>query len=111
MEKIVGILLAAGSSRRFGSDKLCRLTPEKQPVAVQACHSLLEATDKLVAVIRPGADELAEMLEKTGASILTCQNAEEGMGTSLAYGISVSLDADGWIIALADMPWIKPATD
>jgi molybdenum cofactor cytidylyltransferase len=28
----------------------------------------------------------------------------------LAFGISACPDADGWLIALADMPWIAPAT-
>jgi molybdenum cofactor cytidylyltransferase len=30
------------------------------------------------------------------------------MGASLACGVSESADADGWIVALADMPWIAP---
>ena len=32
------------------------------------------------------------------------------MGASLACGVNASADADGWIVALADMPWIEPAT-
>ena len=36
--------------------------------------------------------------------------ADEGMGTSLAAGINATSSADGWLIALADMPWMQPAT-
>jgi molybdenum cofactor cytidylyltransferase len=30
------------------------------------------------------------------------------MGASLACGVAAALDADGWIVALGDMPWIAP---
>ena len=32
------------------------------------------------------------------------------MGLSLACGVRASADAPGWVIALADMPYILPAT-
>ena len=32
------------------------------------------------------------------------------MGTSLAFGVTAAQDADGWLIALADMPFIRPDT-
>ena len=102
--------MAAGSSRRFGSDKLRQPISEVELVAAQACRHLHEAVGKVIAVIRPGAEELAVTLAKAGASVKTCTRAEEGMGTSLAFGIKETIDADGWIIALADMPWIRPET-
>jgi molybdenum cofactor cytidylyltransferase len=41
---------------------------------------------------------------------VVCKNAADGMGTSLAAGIKATADADGWVIALADMPFIRPET-
>jgi molybdenum cofactor cytidylyltransferase len=32
------------------------------------------------------------------------------MGCSLACAVNATADADGWVVALADMPWIAPAT-
>ncbi|MEJ2575988.1 MAG: NTP transferase domain-containing protein [Gammaproteobacteria bacterium] len=32
--------------------------------------------------------------------------ADAGMGTSLAAGVSATAAAGGWLIALADMPWV-----
>ena len=32
------------------------------------------------------------------------------MGASLACAVAASRDAGGWIVALADMPWLAPAT-
>src|SRR5262249_20604072 len=45
-----------------------------------------------------------------GARIVRCESAIEGMGASLACGVAASADADGWVVALGDMPWIAPAT-
>lgn len=110
MDKIAGILLAAGFSKRFGHDKLCYPMPGNEPVAVQSCRNLIAGTDMVFAVIRPDAGILSELLEKNGASVQICPNAKQGMGASLAYGISIAPEAYGWLIALADMPWIKPIT-
>jgi molybdenum cofactor cytidylyltransferase len=32
------------------------------------------------------------------------------MGATLAWGITHTPQADGWLVALADMPYIRPAT-
>jgi molybdenum cofactor cytidylyltransferase len=32
------------------------------------------------------------------------------MGASLACGAAAAHDADGWVVALADMPWISPTS-
>jgi molybdenum cofactor cytidylyltransferase len=32
------------------------------------------------------------------------------MGASLACGVAASADANGWVVALADMPWIAART-
>jgi molybdenum cofactor cytidylyltransferase len=37
-------------------------------------------------------------------------DAARGMGASLAHGVAQRRGADGWIVALGDMPLIKPAT-
>ena len=41
---------------------------------------------------------------------LVCEKAADGMGESLKTGIAATQGADGWIVALADMPFIRPAT-
>jgi molybdenum cofactor cytidylyltransferase len=110
MGSIVGILLAAGASRRFGADKLTQILPDGDVVAVRACRNLLAGTDKVLAVVRPGSEELTALLQAEGAEVRICADAEQGMGASLVFGIHTCPDATGWLIALADMPWIEPAT-
>jgi molybdenum cofactor cytidylyltransferase len=61
-------------------------------------------------VVRRGDVALAAQLRETGAEVLVCDRAHEGMGVTLASAIRATPDAPGWVIALADMPWIAPAT-
>jgi len=110
MNPIVGILLAAGASRRFGTDKLTRSLPDGDLVAVRACRNLLAGTDRVLAVVRPASGELAALLQAEGAEVRVCAAAEQGMGASLSFGVRACPEAAGWLIALADMPWIEPVT-
>ncbi|MEY3289001.1 MAG: hypothetical protein RLZZ419_1243 [Pseudomonadota bacterium] len=110
MSSIVGILLAAGASRRFGADKLTQILPNGEWVAVQACRNLLAGTDSVIAVVRPDSERLTTLLQAEGAKVIICTDAEQGMSKSLIFGIRSCPDASGWLIGLADMPWIDPAT-
>lgn len=110
MSSIVGILLAAGTSRRFGTDKLTQCLPNGDRVAVRACRNLLAGSDQVLAVIRPGAERLGHLLQAEGANVQICDDADQGMGSSLAFAIRACPATTGYLIALADMPWIMPTT-
>ena len=105
-----GILLAAGAARRFGGDKLLVPLADGTPMGVAACRVLGSSVRRVFAVVRPGDDALAALLAASGAHIVHCPRADEGMGASLACGVAASADAGGWVVALADMPWIAHAT-
>lgn len=107
---IGGLLLAAGSARRFGGDKLLACLPDDTPIAVAAASTLVAVLPRVVAVVRPGADELGAALRECGTQVLVCPRAGEGMGTSLAWGVTATPDWTGWLVALADMPFVKAAT-
>lgn len=115
---IVGILLAAGRGERFGGDKLLARLPVGEPsspgagprVGEVAARNLCAAVERVIAVTRPGDTAVAEMMRAAGCEIVVCDRADEGMGASLACGVAAAADADGWLIALADMPAIEPAT-
>jgi len=115
--RIVGILLAAGLSVRFGGAKLLAPLPAEShgvaagtPLGVAACRHLVAAVTSVVAVVRPRDPVLARQLRGAGARVVECQRASEGMGASLACGVAAAPEAEGWVVALADMPWLAPAT-
>ncbi|HUQ25758.1 MAG TPA: nucleotidyltransferase family protein, partial [Burkholderiales bacterium] len=108
--KIVGLLLAAGSGSRFGSDKLLHLLPHGVPIAVQAARHLGAQVGRTVAVIKPGAGELAARRKEEKCEIVVCDNAAEGMGASLACAVRAAQDADAWLVALGDMPFVRPSS-
>jgi molybdenum cofactor cytidylyltransferase len=115
--RLAGLLLAAGAGARFGGSKLLAPLPHPShgvaagtPVGVAACLHLVAALPRVVAVVRPGDLALETALRGTGAEVIVCAAAHEGMGVTLAAGVAATADADGWVVALADMPWIEPAT-
>jgi len=112
--KVVAILLAAGSATRFGSDKLLHFLPHDVPIAVQAARHLQAVFEEnVIAVVRPDAQELADLLCKEGCKVVVCSNAAEGMGASLACAVrsaNAAGGADAYLVALADMPFIRPST-
>jgi molybdenum cofactor cytidylyltransferase len=109
-----GVLLAAGLGQRFDPSgirsKLLAPLPDGTPIAVAAARRLATATADVVAVVRPGAEKLAFLLNEAGCHVVFAPDAMRGMGASLATGVRASPDAGGWIVALADMPWIAPTT-
>ena len=107
---ICGILLAAGASKRFGSDKLLHPLAGGTTVAAAALANLRTAIPHVIAVVRPDAPLLENRLSEAGATVILCVNADEGMGTSLSTAVTASGDVAGWVIALADMPYIRPET-
>ena len=110
MARIVGLLLAAGQGRRFGADKLRQRLADGTPVAVAAARALKAACADCIAVLRPEQDALAALIEAEGLAVIRSASARDGMGHSVAAGVAASRDADGWLVALADMPRIRVAT-
>lgn len=105
-----GILLAAGFSRRFGANKLLQPLADGVPMALAAARRLRAALPDVLAVVNPHDPELARLLAEDGFLVTVCPRAQEGMGASLAWAVSHAPQASAWIVALADMPFLQPAT-
>ena len=112
---MIGILLAAGFSRRFGlADKLLQRLPDGQIIAIVSAKNLINALPISFAVVRPENKKLARLLKNTGLEVIFCHEHDQEMADSLVTAIQASGNSasakDGFIIALADMPYIQAAT-
>ena len=108
-----GILLAAGYGRRFDTtgrrDKLLEPLADGRPVLWHSATALCAALPGSLAVVRPGSAERVRWLLAAGCEVVECPDAENGMGSALAYAVRASASAGGWVVALADMPWLPAA--
>ena len=102
------LVLAAGQSRRFGSDKLMATMPDGKPLIA---HSLapLKAMAKryqlnFCVVTRISNPALIAYLTEQDIPYTLCPDAHLGMGHSIAHGVLANPLWQGWMIALADMP-------
>lgn len=119
---VAGVLLAAGIGRRYdpSGSRLKLIEPAQGgpqvgvPIAVAALRNLRAAIADVVVVVRAADNavqrQLHELLAAEGAQLVICADADDGMGHSLACGVQARADADGWVIALADMPAVVPET-
>ena len=112
--KVIGVLLAAGRAERFGGAKLLAPLPRGPnaglSVGVTACKHLRSAVADVIAVVRPDDLAAAPALEAAGARIVVADRADDGMGASLAAGVAAAPDDCGYLVVLADMPWVDPNT-
>ncbi|MBN8503426.1 MAG: nucleotidyltransferase family protein [Burkholderiales bacterium] len=108
----VVLLLAAGQGRRFGGagHKLEQPLGDST-VLGRTLSSALASRLRLVVVC---SERLAPLVRGNVAArdmvVLSEQQALEGMGSSIAAGVSAAADASGWLILPGDMPLLKPDT-
>ena len=113
-DDVIAIVLAAGRSKRFGSDK--RLTPfaDGETLLSQTLSAVLPNFSHTYVVLKAEDDPKA-LLSPTylqQVQILRAPHADCGLGSSLADAFQVLQDAHGLAAAifLGDMPWLLPAT-
>ena len=107
--RIGAVVLAAGESRRFGSDK--RFHPlDGVPMLARTLAVYRKALAEVAAVVRPEEPEAAALVEAAGCQVVLAADAAGGQSRSLAAGVAAMAACDGLIIGLGDMPLVAPAT-
>jgi molybdenum cofactor cytidylyltransferase len=100
---IAGVLLAAGRSSRFGSDKLCSRF-KGAPVIAWSVRALTPV-DALFVVTPPDSAPITEALRGVAAHFVTNTDRDAGMSSSIRVGVAaLPPDTEAVIIALGDQP-------
>jgi molybdenum cofactor cytidylyltransferase len=107
---IVGVVLAAGLSRRMGQPKLL-LTLEGKPVLRHAVERMLAGgVDQAVIVVPLEHGDLEAALAGLPVRFAVNPKPEAGQGSSIAVGVSAApAGAEAVLIALGDQPRLPPA--
>jgi molybdenum cofactor cytidylyltransferase len=103
------IVLAAGSSRRFGADKRLALLADGSTLLAHTLTRIPASFTRRILVLGPNDQALAEPF-LTAWQVIFAAQAQRGMGHSLAAALPLTTGWQGAVIALADMPFVLPAT-
>ena len=118
MRPLWAVVLAAGSGRRFGSNKLVA-TLQGRPLVLQTLEHLTVARRSgllagIVTVIAAGDEAVAHAIAQSGTVMVENLTSTSGVGRSLQLGIRrlddppVEPRAEAAVIVLADQPMVRP---
>lgn len=102
------MILAAGESTRFGSDKREFPMADGRTMLETTLAAYQRAFDRVFLVLKPADEAWASRL--TAVRTVYAPDSALGMGHSLAAGIRAGRHLDFLFVALADMPNVRPAT-
>ncbi|MEC0227297.1 nucleotidyltransferase family protein [Paenibacillus alba] len=114
--KIVGVYLAAGSSRRMGTAKQSlEMAKGIQLGSIALLHALHSQLHSVVVVVRKDdqlewlSEEVLAYVESGRCRFVVCAEAELGMAHSLKSGILAAgqTNVEGIMVMLADQPFIE----
>lgn len=110
--RVNAVLLAAGTSSRYGAANKLVERVDGEPVVRRAARALLEApVDRVVAVLGYEADRVAEALAGLDVETVRNDEYEAGQSTSVRAGLRAARPgADALVVALGDMPFVRPAS-
>ena len=101
------LILAAGSSTRFGKQKLRENLPSGNTVLEQTLNRVKLAVPDVKVVT---SIHFYETLQSQSKEFKIFSGASSGMGATLSYGIRLMEEADACLVCLADMPFIQTTT-
>jgi molybdenum cofactor cytidylyltransferase len=111
--RVAGVLLAAGTSSRFGEANKLLSTLDGEPLVWHAARTLLSASvAPVVVVVGHEADRVIDALDGLDVEFVRNDDYVDGQSTSVRAGIGAldDHDTDAAVVALGDMPFVDPET-
>jgi molybdenum cofactor cytidylyltransferase len=110
---VLGVLLAAGRSTRFGAENKLFAEVNGIPLVRHTAQTLLDSrVSRVVAVLGHGMDAVCNVLSGLGVECIENKAYEQGLSTSVRTGVdmAVEMDADAVIFLPGDMPFVNAST-
>lgn len=108
------LIIAAGFSRRFGSDKRLFKLNTGEPLLVACLRPYHDVFPNVAVVVRSSDSELTRLITRTlGRSvpiIVPTDQADRGMAASIADGVRALASWDYLFLGLGDMPYVRKTT-
>jgi molybdenum cofactor cytidylyltransferase len=109
-KRVAAIVLAAGQSRRMGSNKMMADIVGVPMISRAVDAALASKASPVVVVTGHEAERVRAALSDRNVTFAHNPHYAEGLSTSLRAGLdALPADIDGAIIALGDMPSVTPA--
>ncbi|MBE3130521.1 MAG: nucleotidyltransferase family protein [Acidobacteria bacterium] len=104
---IWAVILAAGESRRMGTQKLLLPFGETTVVGAVVGTALTSRVDRVLVVLGADKDDVREELEPLGIDFAVNDNFAEGMLSSVQTGLrALPADAEAAVVMLGDQPFL-----
>lgn len=103
------IILAAGYSRRFNSDKRRARLQSGETLLDATLNKIPESFKQRVLVLHPGDEEFG-LRYQSNWTLCIAEQANKGMGHSLVAAMPYAQNWDAAVIGLADMPYVQRNT-
>jgi molybdenum cofactor cytidylyltransferase len=111
LKDIVVLIMAAGQSSRFGSDKRFAKLPNGSTMIEQVIQTVKQTGLDFKLVIKPSDLELGFFKCFPEQNLLVANNAGRGLGASISDAITIIEGRyQNCLISLADMPYITSKT-
>ena len=107
--KVKALVLAAGSSKRFGSRKLIAKLPGGETVLRRTLNRIKLALPNVTVISSIELYSSISLSDNHG-EIEIFADSHKGMGASLSHGIKLSQKSNACLVCLADMPFIQTST-
>lgn len=110
---VLGVVLAAGTSDRFGESNKLLAGWRGVPLVTHATRTLCDSTvDAVTVVVGHDAERVQSAVADCDASAVHNEAYEDGQSTSVRRGIGAARDrgADAVLFALGDMPSVRVAS-
>lgn len=112
-DEIAGVVLAAGTSSRFGAANKLLADLKGRPIVAHAVETMVASeVDPVIVVIGHDVDRVADALADQPVTLVRNDEYARGQATSVGVGIDAleTFDVAAAVFALGDMPFVSPET-